>query len=85
MSDFAEKAGIISHATDFGKWYQTVAEVTIIINLEPGTRGKEVQVTILPKKLKCIVKGQIILEVSLQSLYSDTYPVFFTDNDVFLG
>ena len=80
MSDFAEKAGIISHATDFGKWYQTVAEVTIIINLEPGTRGKEVQVTILPKKLKCIVKGQIILEVSLQALYSDTYPgFFFTD------
>ena len=69
MSDFAEKAGIISHATDFGKWYQTVAEVTLLVDLEPGTRGKEVQVTILPKKLKCVVKGHLILEVRILSFF----------------
>lgn len=69
MSNFDEKAGVVSHATDFGKWYQTVAEVTIIIDLEPGTRGKEVQVTILPRKLKCVVKGRVIIEVSLQVSY----------------
>ena len=55
MSNFDEKAGIVSHSTEFGKWYQTVAEVTLLVDLEPGTRGKEVQVTILPKKLKCVV------------------------------
>lgn len=62
MSNFDEKAGVVSHATDFGKWYQTVAEVTITIDLEPGTRGKEVQVTILPRKLKCVVRGRVIIE-----------------------
>ena len=62
MSNFDEKAGVVSQNTDFGKWYQTVAEVTILVNLEVGTRGKEVQVTILPNKVKCIVRGNLIFE-----------------------
>lgn len=73
MSNFDEKAGIVSHSTDFGKWYQTVAEVTLLVDLEPGTRGKEVQVTILPKKLKCVVKGHLILEVRFLSFFIKLY------------
>ena len=69
MSNFEEKSGVISHDTDFGKWYQTVAEVTILVNLEQGTRGKEVQATILPNKLKCVVRGKLILEVRPAYLY----------------
>ena len=81
MSNFDEKAGVVSHATGFGKWYQTVAEVTIIIDLEPGTRGKEVQVTILPRKLKCVVRGRVIIEVSIKCRTLDCC----TDIDKLLG
>ena len=63
-SHFDEKSGVICHKTDFGQWYQTVDEVMILVNLESGTRGKEVHVDIQPNKLKCVVRGKIIFEAS---------------------
>ena len=63
-SHFDEKSGVISHKTDFGQWYQTVDEVMILVNLESGTRGKEVLVDIQPNKVKCVVRGKIVLEAS---------------------
>ena len=67
-SHFDEKSGVVYHDTEFGKWHQTVDEVVILINLEPGTRGKEVHVDIQPNKLKCSVRGKIIFEVSKEVL-----------------
>ena len=63
-SHFDEKSGVICHKTDFGQWYQTVDEVMILVNLESGTRGKDVHVDIQPNKLKCLVRGKIIFEAS---------------------
>ena len=63
-SHFDEKSGVICHKTDFGQWYQTVDEVMILVNLESGTRGKDVHVDIQPNKLKCVVRGKIIFEAS---------------------
>ena len=63
-SHFDEKSGVICHKTDFGQWHQTVDEVMILVNLESGTRGKEVHVDIQPNKLKCVVRGKIIFEAS---------------------
>ena len=63
-SHFDEKSGVICHKTDFGQWHQTVDEVVILVNLESGTRGKEVHVDIQPNKLKCVVRGKIIFEAS---------------------
>jgi hypothetical protein len=62
-SNFDEKSGIVAHNTDWGKWYQTVAEVTIEVDLEEGTRGKEVQVDIHPNSLKCVIRGKLLFEV----------------------
>ena len=67
-SHFDEKSGVVCHETGFGKWHQTVDEVMILVDLEPGTRGKEVHVDIQPNKLKCSVRGKLIFEVS-KSLY----------------
>jgi len=61
-SHFDEKSGIVCHETEFGKWYQSVAEVTVLVNLELGTRGKEVHVDIQPNKLKCEVRGKLLFE-----------------------
>ena len=63
-SHFDEKSGVICHKTDFGQWHQTVDEIMILVNLESGTRGKEVHVDIQPNKLKCVVRGKIIFEAS---------------------
>ena len=64
-SHFEEKSGLVCHETDFGKWYQTVSEVVILINLEKGTRGKEVIVDVKPNNLKCLVRGKLVLEGQL--------------------
>lgn len=39
-----------------------LTEVCILIDVEKGTRGKEVQVIIKPNKLKCTVRGKCIFE-----------------------
>ena len=62
-SNFDEKSGVICHDTSFGKWYQTVGEVTVLVDLNPGTRGKQVQVVIKPSHIKCVVKDTTIFEV----------------------
>ena len=54
----------MGHLPEFRTWHQTVAEVTVLVQLETGTRGKEVQVEIKPNKLKCVVRGKLLFEVS---------------------
>lgn len=46
MSHFDEKAGIVPCRTDFGRWYQNVSDVTVEVDLPPGTRAKDVIVLI---------------------------------------
>lgn len=67
MSNFDEKSGIISHKTQFGSWHQTVSEVTILVQIESGTRGKQCKVEIKPKSIKCQVKDKIIFQGKLYS------------------
>ncbi|TRY73811.1 hypothetical protein TCAL_02575 [Tigriopus californicus] len=62
MAHFDEKSGIVVAPTEWGQWYQTQSEVMIEVNLEPDTKGKEVQVILKPKQLKCTVRGQVIFE-----------------------
>ena len=59
-SHFDEKSGIVECKTEWGRWYQTVAEVVVEVDLEPGTRGKDVDVTIQPNKLTCAVRQKEI-------------------------
>ncbi len=70
MSNFEEKSGIVAHKTEWGRWYQTVSEVTIEVDLEPGTRGKEVQCQIKPNHLSCKVRDKLLFEVKFSNHFS---------------
>jgi len=59
-SNFDEKSGIVFCRTGWGRWYQTVGEVVIEVDLEKGTRAKECRVTILPNQLTCVVRQKEI-------------------------
>ena len=62
VSHFDEKSGIISAKTPWGRWYQTVAEVTIEVEVENGTRGKDVKIDIKPSRISCFVKDKEIFK-----------------------
>jgi hypothetical protein len=64
-SHFDEKSGVIAHSTPWGRWNQTVSEVVIEVDLEPGTRGKDVKVVIKPSHIECVVKGNQIFKVRI--------------------
>ncbi len=63
LSHFDEKSGIVASKTEWGIWWQTVSEVTIQIELETPTKGKEVSVILKPNVLNCFVRGQKLFEV----------------------
>ena len=60
---FEEKSGIIAAKTPWGKWYQTGTEVVIEIEVEKGTRGKDVSVLIKPSQISCCVRQKNIFKV----------------------
>jgi len=59
-SHFDEKSGVVVCATPWGRWNQNVAEVNIEVDLEPGTRAKDLTVTIKPSQLSCSIKQKEI-------------------------
>lgn len=62
-SHFDEKSGIVAHnVQDWGRWYQTVAEVVVEIDLQPGTRGKDVNIVLKPNHISCTVLGKLMFE-----------------------
>ena len=63
-SHFDEKSGVVVCATPWGRWNQNVAEVNIEVDLEPGTRAKDLTVTIKPSQLSCSIKQKEIFNVS---------------------
>ena len=63
LSHFDDKAGVVSCQTPWGSWHQTAYEVTVLVDTEPGTRGKEAQVTIKPSLIKCSVRGKELFQV----------------------
>ena len=64
MADhFDEKSGIIAAKTPWAKWYQTGTEVVIEIEVEKGTRGKDVSVLIKPSQISCCVRQKNIFKV----------------------
>ncbi|CAL8120125.1 unnamed protein product [Orchesella dallaii] len=53
LSHFDEKAGIVVSNHEWGRWSQSVKEVNIEVNLEHGTKAKEIGVCIKPNHLQC--------------------------------
>ena len=62
-SHFDEKSGVITASTAWGRWNQTVSEVVIEVDVERGTRGKEVAIEIKPNHISCFVRKQEIFKV----------------------
>ena len=62
-SHFEEKSGVIAASTPWGRWYQTGSEVVIEIEVEKGTRGKEVAIGIKPSHISCSVRQKKIFKV----------------------
>ena len=67
MSDFDERSGIVPCKTPWGRWWQTMEDVTVEVNLNECCKTKEITCVIKPRLLKLTVKGTVIFEVSLAS------------------
>lgn len=63
MSNFDERSGVAACVTEWGRWYQTMDEVYVEVNLKEGTSGKQVKVNISPRQLHVIVTGETVLQV----------------------
>lgn len=68
LSHFDEKSGVIPCSTPWGKWWQTVAEVHIEVNLPQQTRAKNVKVVGKPNFIECVVHGNTIFKVNISLL-----------------
>lgn len=64
-SHFDEKSGVVSCKTPWGSWYQTVEEIVVNVNVEEGTRGRDIRVNIKPNHITCTVKGEILFAETL--------------------
>ncbi|XP_040570958.1 nudC domain-containing protein 2 [Lepeophtheirus salmonis] len=60
--NFDESSGTVNCKTDWGEWYQTVKEVVILVNVEPGTKSRDVEIKIKPKRISCKVRGALLFE-----------------------
>ena len=67
LSHFDEKSGVVPCKTEWGRWYQTAQEVTVEVDLEEGTRGKEIQVETRPNFIRCIVRGKELFQVKFSN------------------
>lgn len=62
MSDFEDRSGRVIQSTAWGSWSQTVADISVEVELEQGTKGKEVQVDIAPRTIRCLVRGLVLFQ-----------------------
>lgn len=63
LSHFDERSGIVAAETPWGRWWQTVSEVFIEINIPPDTPGKDCKISIKPKYLECRIKDKDYIKV----------------------
>ncbi|KAG8197260.1 hypothetical protein JTE90_007508 [Oedothorax gibbosus] len=62
LSHFDERSGIVSVDTPWGRWWQTVSEVLIEVNIPEGTPGKQCKVSISPNHIECRVLDKTIFK-----------------------
>lgn len=63
LSHFDERSGIVAAEAPWGRWWQTVGEVFIEVNVVPGTPGKDCKVIIKPNFIECRVKEKEVFKV----------------------
>lgn len=61
---FIETIAIIENKGSNYTWKQTLEDVQVSIPVEPGTRGKDVNVKFETKHLKVESKGKVLIDVN---------------------
>ena len=63
MSDFDDRSGIIACITPWGRWWQTIDDVTVEVNVPEACKAKEIQCSITPNSLSLAVRGGTVFKV----------------------
>lgn len=64
---FEERSGLVPCATPWGRWYQTMEEVFVEVNVPQGTRARDVECSLKSRHLALTVAGKEVLKVPLQN------------------
>jgi len=64
MSDFDERSGIIACLTPWGRWWQTIEDVTVEVGVKEGTRAKDVRCDIKTNHLSLTIGSLVVIQVS---------------------
>ncbi|XP_050690034.1 nudC domain-containing protein 2-like [Eriocheir sinensis] len=64
-TNFDERSGFVPCETEWGRWWQTVAEVHVDVKVPEGTRSKVIQVEVRPSHIKVEVAGKMVFEGTL--------------------
>jgi len=73
MSNFDERSGIVACETEWGRWWQTVDDVTVEIHVLSGTKAKDIKCTIKPTWISVTVSGNLVFEVIPRVLKNTWY------------
>jgi len=63
MSDFDDRSGIVACTTPWGRWWQTIDDVTVEVNIHEGCKAKEIKCFITPNSLSLAVSGNTVFKV----------------------
>ncbi|NXJ12406.1 NUDC2 protein, partial [Odontophorus gujanensis] len=62
---FEERSGVVPCGTPWGRWYQTLEEVFIEVQVPPGTRAKDVRCSLQSRHVALSVGGRDVLQGNL--------------------
>uniref|UniRef100_A0A0B8RXY9 NudC domain-containing protein 2 n=1 Tax=Philothamnus irregularis TaxID=1899461 RepID=A0A0B8RXY9_9SAUR len=62
---FEERSGLVSCATPWGRWYQTMEEVFVEVNVPQGTRARDVECSLKSRHLALTVAGKEVFKGNL--------------------
>ena len=80
MSDFDDRSGIVPSEAPWGRWWQTMEDVTVEVVVPQGTRSKEITCTIKPCHLHVTVKGQTVISVNIDALFPNNENLFLINS-----
>ncbi|KAM8973173.1 nudC domain-containing protein 2 [Pelodytes ibericus] len=63
--DFDERSGIVPCLTPWGRWYQTMEDVFIEVQVPSGTQAKQIQCKLGSRDITLVVQGKDVLKGKL--------------------
>lgn len=69
LSHFAEKSGVVACHTPWGRWWQSVHEVHVEVNLPPQVAPKDVNVHVKTRDFECLLQNEVLFKVNYVLLY----------------